>query len=149
MALVMAHSFLSSLPNLLESPQHSTPVEAEIETSGSIEAGPTVFDQTTQNLLRLGSLTLDIFAQDPSEELDGFDIPLVDPANPNAPGYYLGDTNATRHTNKDEGETDYITTVAPSDAVRSLRVAAQKEFGISSIDPLQFEYIEEPGPTGV
>ena len=90
---------------------------------------------------------MDKFAQDPSEELDGFDIPLVDLANPTANAYHLGDTAATRNTSKAEDESDEIKIVAPNEAIRFLRDIAQREFG-TSFDPLKYEYIEEPGQTG-
>lgn len=147
LAMAMSDSLLTSTPDLLESPQ-SPQSEAEVDTpTDHITTAPSVFDQTTDNLLRLGSLTLDKFAQDPSEELDGFDIPL-DAANPNPTAYYFGDTTATR-ANKDEEDIDEIPIVSPSDAVRFLRDATQKEFGSTSYDPLKFEYIEELGQTGM
>lgn len=145
----MSQSPLSSLPHLLDSPRQSPPSEAERETpTDSTTPGPSVFDQTTQNLLRLGSLTLDKFGQDPSEELDGFDIPLVDPTNPNATGYYLGNTTTTRNANKSEEESDDIPIVAPNEALRFLRDIAHKEFGTTSFDPLKYEYLEESGQLG-
>ncbi|KAF8583692.1 hypothetical protein K439DRAFT_1661156 [Ramaria rubella] len=133
-------SFLTPSQTQPINPPDSLQLDIEVST----ETTSTTFNQTTQNLLKLGSLAMDKFAQDSSEELDSFDIPLVDPANPNVPGFYLGDTTATRRTAIDE-RPDEPVNVLPAEAVRYLRDVAFKEFGMTSTDPLKYEFLDEPG----
>ncbi|KIJ47883.1 hypothetical protein M422DRAFT_28681 [Sphaerobolus stellatus SS14] len=114
-------------------------------------AGPprTPFEMTTLSLLKLGSLPMDRFVQNnPSEELEGFDIPLVDPANPH--GYSLdkkgGDDDAAG-----EWEDDWRN-VPESEAARYLRSVVQRIFGNNASvatgagkDILRYEFIDELG----
>jgi len=136
LTLIMSDPVPSSPPP----PQEDTPPSLPQLHIHATTRGPSVFEQTTQNLLKLGSLTIDKFAQDHSEELDVYDIPLVDPANPNAAGYYLGDTTAVRHQ---EEESDEIPNVPPTEAVRYLRAVSKREFGTTSTDPLKYEFLDE------
>lgn len=82
---------------------------------------------------------MDKFAQDASEDLDGFDI---DPTNPSTVGYYLG--NAC-HQGGEEEEEDQIPSIPPNEAVRYLREVSRGLFGTTSADPLKYEYLDGVG----
>jgi hypothetical protein len=137
----MSFSQPSSPPPVSEGSPFSQLLEVIDSEAATAIPAPSVFDQTTNNLLRLGSLTMDKFAQDPSEELDGFDIPLVDPANPNSSTYYSGDKTMSGLDN-DEPQ---IPNVAPTESVRYLRDLTQRVFGVTKSELLKYDIIEELG----
>ncbi|KAF8530070.1 hypothetical protein BU17DRAFT_78612 [Hysterangium stoloniferum] len=131
----------SSPPSELEGSPSSQVLEVVDSEAATSVPAPSPFNQTTTNLLRLGSLTMDKFSQDPSEELDGFDIPLVDPANPNSSAYYSGD-KTMGGLDDDEPQ---IPNISPTESVRYLRDLTQRVFGITKHESLKFDIIEELG----
>jgi len=83
----------------------------------------------------------------PSEELEGFDIPLVDPANPHA--YSLD--KKLEDDNGIDWEEDYRN-ISQSESARYLRTVVQRVFGNNASvatgagkDILRYEFIDELG----